>query len=578
MRYCINPNCKHRDNPDQTFCQTCHTPLVLEGRFEVLNKISNAPTDHPWEVFRVRDMESLNTSQEYRVLKTLKKHSDIHQKLFTYEKESLSKLQNPGIPEYVMDFPIPAEDSRPKLDCLIMELFEGQDLARWLENHKLESDDRKKTIKWLQKIVMILDYIHSENCFHRDIKPSNIILRDNENLALIDFGIAREITSTVAVQGAETEVSTPVYAAPEQLVDNPRAYPHSDFFALGKTFVHLLTGCEPKKGIIAREDWQSRTELRETGIIPLIDWLLTEDYRQRPQTAGEILKVLRYIEQLKMDGSHRDDAETEKFINGIRKKPNPRKIWISIAILTIISCFIGFFSTEYIRDIIKKNSVRTPSPAPLAPEELISFGDRKIEQSDLQRGDKLIPKEKDLELINKGIEHFQKEEYLDAYTIFYNLRQSAEQEKSLPIGDRKHEAVRKYANLLIYMNNAKVRYWHKIKNPKSTIHTIISAIPADFVRGQQILYGIAHAQSIATLPADSVRIKTFYSNSVSQNKTIDVSLDKNNIDKEPKEYLEIGIANDLSDRETVIALSKKIGEEYITGLDKQKRSVLAVIV
>jgi eukaryotic-like serine/threonine-protein kinase len=620
MSYCINHLCKTRTNSiDANECDNCgqKSLLICSGKYRLIKMIGNTSQERHWEVFTGGDTRTGITQSV--VIKTLRNNTDENQRLFDTEAEILRKAKGyHGIPKLVKDVAtlnldlrevntttlelrnIDIEERRSgthtlKIPYFVMEYIDGLNLKDWLARN-IKVKYYQDAWRWLREMTCILDYVHNLGYIHRDLKPENIILKRGENtLVLIDFGIAKHINSKV--QGTNTEVGTPGYRPQEQTIREGDIGYHSDFYALGRTFFYLATGEPLSDNEELAKNWNEKTNFSNSPIIDLIEWMAKENPDERPQTTSEILYAIDILSKPKSDGSpctHEDAIDLIKNIrNGlkktvIRKKLNLQDIiWISIPILTI-ACSIGFLiGSGRISIVLNPNATIPPTPVlnpnatipptPLAPEELISFGDRKIEQSDLQRGDKLIPKEEDLELINKGIEHFQKEEYLDAYTIFYNLRQSAEQEKSLPIGDRKHEAVRKYANLLIYMNNAKVRHWHKIKNPKSKIHTIISAVPADFVRGQQILYGVAHAQSIATLPADSKRTKTFYSNSVNQSKTSNISLYENNIDKEPKEYLEIGIANDLSDRETVIALSKKLGEKSITGLDKQKRSVLAVV-
>jgi eukaryotic-like serine/threonine-protein kinase len=316
MSYCINPTCHNRQNIQSAkYCVTCGTSLFLYGdRFRIIEKISTSHQSHDWEVFRVTDAKEISDNN-YKVLKTLKNNSLFHKELFNREKAVLRNLRHPGIPAYIIDFPLPAEEDRPELDCLIMECVEGQDLSKWVKSNKLH--DKEIALQWLRKIASILSYIHNKKYFHRDIKPGNIMLKDNGELSLIDYGIVREITDTVYERGASTKAYTPAYAAPEQR--KGAAVPQSDFYALGRTFVHLLTGISPDSERLDASTWEKRTGFPTSGIIPLIKWMLKEDPAQRPETAQRIIEVIDYITTRKPDGTFPTMKDTENKINLTRR-------------------------------------------------------------------------------------------------------------------------------------------------------------------------------------------------------------------------------------------------------------------
>jgi eukaryotic-like serine/threonine-protein kinase len=312
MSYCVNPRCHNRQNSQNTkYCVTCSTLLSLYGdRFQIIEKISTSSPSHAWEVFKVIDTQ-VGSANAYKVLKTLKNNSPLHKELFDREKTALQKLLHSGIPAYVMDFVLPAERDRPELDCLVMELVEGQDLSKWVESNKLSN--KETALQWLKKITSILSYIHDKKYFHRDIKPGNIMLKSNGELSLIDYGIAREITDTVYEKGASTKAYTLAYAAPEQM--NGAAVPQSDFYALGRTFVHLLTGMSPDSKKLDLSMWEHETDFPTSGIIPLLKWMLKEDHAQRPETAQKIIEIIDYISTRKPDGNFPNARDTENQIN-----------------------------------------------------------------------------------------------------------------------------------------------------------------------------------------------------------------------------------------------------------------------
>ena len=125
-----------------------------------------------------------------------------------------------------------------------MEKIEGQDLLKWLEIQNYQPITSEQAIDWLTQLTEILNLVHNQNYFHRDIKPQNIMCRSNGKLVLIDFGAVREVTETVQrTTGEVTRISSMGYTPEEQ--KKGKAEPRSDFFALGRTFVYLLTAQQP---------------------------------------------------------------------------------------------------------------------------------------------------------------------------------------------------------------------------------------------------------------------------------------------------------------------------------------------
>ncbi len=528
MSYCVNPQCLDRQNPDNVLrCRACNTQLSLyKGRFRIAEKISKPNHNPEWEVFRIEDSRG---DRQDKVLKTLTNNEEEFKNRFKREIEILKSSKNSGIPAYIIDFHRPAEGNRPELHCLIMELIEGEDLDEWLQaNGKLA--DEQTALAWLNKITITLAYIHSKKHFHRDIKPSNIMLRNNGELALIDFGIVRQITNTVNEYGASTHAYTPIYAAPEQLTGN--AVPQSDFYALGKTFVHLLTGQRPTQTELDLSKWEYETDFPTAGIIPLIKWLLKEDIQQRPQTPEKILEAINYISTRKADSGFPSSEETTSFIDRVNQsKGTPR--WYNFPVqiafaTTVCSSILGLLVYNYFPREPSLVKISSAQPA----EELISFGDRDLKNS---YGNSKLDKDELKGQKIEGIKLFKSGKYQEAYKEF----------------DKLHQLAKNDPDILIYMNNAKVRYWHQ-KKPTKPIYTIVAAVPAGIEQGQHILFGVAHDQH-------------------------QVVNRKMKIEEEPEVYLEIGIADDLNKPAQAVEIANKLIEPSINGADNKARSILAVI-
>lgn len=162
-------------------------------------------------------------------------------KLFEREAQVLKHLEHPRIPRYRDYFSIEETDSELPWFGLVQECIPGSSLRQLLDGGQRFSEVQAQQIA--TEILNILVYLHelSPPVLHRDIKPSNLILSEDGQVYLVDFGAVQD---RAKAEGATfTVVGTSGYAAPEQLWG--RAVPASDLYALGATLIHLLTRTAP---------------------------------------------------------------------------------------------------------------------------------------------------------------------------------------------------------------------------------------------------------------------------------------------------------------------------------------------
>ena len=248
---------------------------------------------HPYaEIFEVQDLKDNHTS---KVLKILKNNGTKLVELFNQEASFLINLIHSGIPRAEEQFSLTLGNGQ-ELHCLVMERIQGENLEQWLKPNKQIS--QAQALEWMRELVTILDYVHQNRFFHRDIKPSNIMHKPDETLVLIDFGTAREVTQTVINGQDVTVVYSDGYTAPEQIQGH--AVPQSDFFALGRTFVHLLTGKHPN--CFSRDSqtrqliWRSSASKEVSPkLADLIDDLIAPSVENRPQNTQVILQRIDKI-------------------------------------------------------------------------------------------------------------------------------------------------------------------------------------------------------------------------------------------------------------------------------------------
>jgi hypothetical protein len=92
-------------------------------------------------------------------------------------------------------------------------------------------------LRWMAQLCDALAYAHERRVIHRDIKPTNLLIDEQQNLRVLDFGIAKVLTTS---QIQFTSVGTPAYMAPEQYSSDP-VDPRTDVFAAGLVFYELIT-------------------------------------------------------------------------------------------------------------------------------------------------------------------------------------------------------------------------------------------------------------------------------------------------------------------------------------------------
>ena len=130
---------------------------------------------------------------------------------------------------------------------LIMEYLKGNQLDDYIKKISGPINEIRAIDIFLQ-VLDGISHIHKLNIVHRDIKPSNIIIDQNDQIKLLDFGIAKDYNNdpNLTVVG-QTVGGTPMYMSPEH-ISNAKITVQSDIYSLGVTFWHMLTGKAPYEG------------------------------------------------------------------------------------------------------------------------------------------------------------------------------------------------------------------------------------------------------------------------------------------------------------------------------------------
>lgn len=169
-------------------------------------------------------------------IKILQQSATSHRAMkgFIQEAKILKKLNHPNIIR-VMDFG--KEDGMP---YMAMEYINGEDLKKLLLYKQTEKLQRYDLIL---QIGRGLDYLHENNIIHHDIKPENILVSKNNEVKIIDFGLARYNRLRIFTLNRFID-GTPTYMSPEQ-IRKKNTDKRTDIYSYGITIYEMLTGRVP---------------------------------------------------------------------------------------------------------------------------------------------------------------------------------------------------------------------------------------------------------------------------------------------------------------------------------------------
>jgi DNA-binding response OmpR family regulator len=176
-------------------------------------------------------------------------------------------------------------------EYLAMEYLPRGDLKARIQRGVSEPE----ALHYLGQIAAALKVVHEAGLVHRDLKPPNVMLRDNDAVALIDFGLARSLDGSTVSTQTGVLLGSPYYMSPEQALGESLDA-RSDFYSLGVICYEMLAGQKPYVGGTAMEVLQQHvsaplptlpTELARYQ--PFLARLLAKSRGERFADAAEII-------------------------------------------------------------------------------------------------------------------------------------------------------------------------------------------------------------------------------------------------------------------------------------------------
>jgi serine/threonine-protein kinase len=263
------------------------------GRYEVLETLGKGGMGI---VYRAQDPE-LGRFVAIKVVLAWAQYDADAMERFNREARVVAQMQHPHI---VTVFDAGRTDEG--LPYFVMEYLEGTDLGEVLGVSGSLAPAR--AVRYVLQVCEGLTYAHAREIVHRDIKPANLLITPDDNIKIVDFGIAKLVGSQIT--GTGVSLGTPLYMAPEQVAGKPVDH-RADIFAVGGVLYTLISGHSPFEaptlgGICHKIETETPTPLSNLGfeidsrLEAIILRALEKNPGDRYQSATELAADLRAVQ------------------------------------------------------------------------------------------------------------------------------------------------------------------------------------------------------------------------------------------------------------------------------------------
>lgn len=334
------------------------------GRYQIKSRIGNGGMATVYLAFDPH----FDRNVAIKVIPDHALHEAQSHKRFQREAKAIAQLEHPAI---VPVYDYGEDNGRP---YLVMRYMVGGSLKDWLSEDPLPLTTITTII---DRVANALDMAHEREIIHRDIKPSNILLDNQGNAYLSDFGIVK-FSSTITSTTGSALIGTPAYMSPEQIQGDQPLDHRTDIYALGVMLFEMLTGKRPyeadtpAKQLMAHalepvpDIYQYNAKL-PPGTESIINKAMAKDPEQRYASAGDIASELSKL----VSGEARPPQVIGRSFSTKNRKP--RRSWLILlsSLIILLLLLMVFLSQTILRNtannvaplsIDKPEITHTPSP------------------------------------------------------------------------------------------------------------------------------------------------------------------------------------------------------------------------
>ncbi|MDE2052990.1 MAG: serine/threonine protein kinase, partial [Gammaproteobacteria bacterium] len=256
------------------------TPPVIPG-YSIAKKIGESEK----AVVYLAASAALGTDVALKVSRTMRE-GNAERQVLEREYKAILAIRHPAVVR-IHDYGV-----EKGLEYLAMEYFPRGDLKARMYFGVTEAE----TLRYLEQIAAALRVVHGAGVLHRDLKPPNVMLRESDDVVLIDFGLARTLDGSHSTRTGVLRGS-PYYMSPEQALGE-ELDARSDLYSLGVIYHEMLTGKKPFTGGSAMEVLQQHVNapppllpLSLSRHTPLLARLLAKRREDRFNTADEVIEA-----------------------------------------------------------------------------------------------------------------------------------------------------------------------------------------------------------------------------------------------------------------------------------------------
>ncbi len=300
----------------KVFCSTCGELLakadgqVRLGQYVLLEKLGQGGVG---VVFRAKH-EDVDQDVAIKILSPQSLGDKKHMLRFRREIQTHAMLKHPNIIDFIDVY------EEGEIVALVMEMLSGCNLKEYI-NHK-GALPLPEVLDISIAVLSALEEAHKHGVIHRDLKPSNIFLTDNQEIKLMDFGLAKQLKGNEDITENGATVGTYMYMAPEQILGQEIGV-YTDLYAFGIVLYRMTTAILPFMSTGGGEFEIMEKQVRQAPQNPqelnpdipdalneMILRLLAKKPDDRPKSCLEVIRGLNRIKSSLTPSLSKEEAET----------------------------------------------------------------------------------------------------------------------------------------------------------------------------------------------------------------------------------------------------------------------------